>query len=56
MNAPPSAPPRCCCARHRTLIGYGWKLSLIRGEPVIGHSGSTRGFNSYGLRMPSRGV
>lgn len=36
--------------------GYGWELTLIQGEPTIGHSGSTRGFRSYGLRVPSKGV
>lgn len=36
--------------------GYGWELSLIQGEAVIGHSGSTRGFRSYGLRVPAKGV
>ena len=36
--------------------GYGWELTLIQGEPTIGHSGSTRGFRSYGLRIPSKGV
>lgn len=36
--------------------GYGWELTLIQGEPTIGHSGSTRGYRSYGLRVPSKGV
>ncbi|CAN7653931.1 serine hydrolase [Massilia sp. LjRoot122] len=36
--------------------GYGWEMTLIQGEPTIGHSGSTRGFRSYGLRVPSKGV
>ena len=36
--------------------GYGWEMSLIQGEPTIGHSGSTRGFRSYGLRLPNKGV
>jgi CubicO group peptidase (beta-lactamase class C family) len=36
--------------------GYGWELTLIQGEPTIGHSGSTRGFRSYGLRLPAKGV
>lgn len=36
--------------------GYGWELTLIQGEPTIGHSGSTRGFRSYGLRVPGKGV
>ena len=36
--------------------GYGWELTLIQGEPTIGHSGSTRGFRSYGLRLPNKGV
>jgi CubicO group peptidase (beta-lactamase class C family) len=36
--------------------GYGWELTLIQGEPTIGHSGSTRGYRSYGLRVPGKGV
>jgi CubicO group peptidase (beta-lactamase class C family) len=36
--------------------GYGWEMSLVQGEPAIGHSGSTRGFRSYGLRIPGKGV
>jgi CubicO group peptidase (beta-lactamase class C family) len=36
--------------------GYGWEMTLIQGEPTIGHSGSTRGFRSYGLRLPAKGV
>ena len=36
--------------------GYGWEMSLVQGEPAIGHSGSTRGFRSYGLRIPSKGL
>lgn len=36
--------------------GYGWEMSLIQDEPTIGHSGSTRGFRSYGLRLPNKGV
>lgn len=36
--------------------GYGWEITLIQGEPTIGHSGSTRGFRSYGLRVPTKGV
>ncbi|QOY94608.1 beta-lactamase family protein [Massilia sp. UMI-21] len=36
--------------------GYGWEMTLIQGEATIGHSGSTRGFRSYGLRIPSKGV
>ncbi|MEX5745622.1 serine hydrolase [Massilia sp. X63] len=36
--------------------GYGWEMSLVQGEPAIGHSGSTRGFRSYGLRLPAKGV
>lgn len=36
--------------------GYGWELTLIQGEPAAGHSGSTRGFRSYGLRLPAKGV
>lgn len=36
--------------------GYGWEMSLVQGKPVIGHSGSTRGFRSYGLRIPSKGL
>lgn len=36
--------------------GYGWELSLLQGEPAIGHSGSTRGYRSYGLRIPGQGV
>jgi D-alanyl-D-alanine carboxypeptidase len=36
--------------------GYGWEMTLIQGEPVIGHSGSVRGFRSYGLRLPGKGV
>ncbi len=34
--------------------GYGWEMTLIQGEPTIGHSGSTRGFRSYGLRLPAQ--
>lgn len=36
--------------------GYGWELTLIQGEPTIGHSGATRGYRSYGLRLPGQGV
>lgn len=36
--------------------GYGWELSLVQGEAAVGHSGSTRGFRSYGLRIPGKGV
>ena len=36
--------------------GYGWELTLIQGEPTIGHSGSTRGYRSYGLRVPNKGI
>jgi len=36
--------------------GYGWEMSLVQGEAAIGHSGSTRGFRSYGLRIPGKGV
>ena len=36
--------------------GYGWEMSLVQGEPAVGHSGSTRGFRSYGLRIPGKGV
>ena len=36
--------------------GYGWELTLVQGEPAVGHSGSTRGFRSYGLRLPGKGV
>jgi len=36
--------------------GYGWELTLIQGEPTVGHSGSTRGYRSYGLRVPGKGV
>ncbi|MGI4718803.1 MAG: serine hydrolase [Janthinobacterium lividum] len=36
--------------------GYGWEMSLVQGEPAIGHSGSTRGFRSYGLRIPGKSV
>ncbi|VXC24901.1 serine hydrolase [Massilia sp. 9I] len=36
--------------------GYGWEMTLIQGEPTIGHSGSTRGFRSYGLRLPAQKV
>lgn len=36
--------------------GYGWEMTLIQSEPTIGHSGSTRGFRSCGLRVPSKGV
>ncbi len=36
--------------------GYGWEMSLVQGEAAVGHSGSTRGFRSYGLRIPGKGV
>lgn len=36
--------------------GYGWELTLIQGEPTVGHSGSTRGYRSYGLRVPGKGI
>lgn len=36
--------------------GYGWEMSLVQGEPAVGHSGSTRGYRSYGLRIPGEGV
>ncbi|WP_288378299.1 serine hydrolase [uncultured Massilia sp.] len=36
--------------------GYGWELTLVQGEPAVGHSGATRGFRSYGLRLPGKGV
>lgn len=36
--------------------GYGWRLEERDGEPVIGHTGETRGFRNALLRYPRRGL
>lgn len=34
--------------------GYGWFVGTWRGEPVVWHGGSTRGFRTHILRIPGR--
>jgi CubicO group peptidase (beta-lactamase class C family) len=34
--------------------GFGWFVGSYRGEPVVWHGGSTRGFRTHLLRIPGR--
>jgi len=34
--------------------GYGWFVGTWRGEPVVWHGGSTRGFRTHIFRVPGR--
>jgi CubicO group peptidase (beta-lactamase class C family) len=34
--------------------GFGWFVGAYRGEPVVWHGGSTRGFRTHILRIPGR--
>ncbi len=40
----------------RSIYGFGWRLSEIRGHKVIGHTGQTSGFNSVNNRYVDDGL
>jgi D-alanyl-D-alanine carboxypeptidase len=40
----------------RSVYGFGWRISDIRGHRLIGHTGQTAGFGSANFRYPDHGL
>ncbi|QYO67625.1 serine hydrolase domain-containing protein [Leptolyngbya sp. 7M] len=40
----------------RSLYGFGWRISELRGNKIIGHTGQTAGFGAALFRYPEKGV